>query len=360
MASKPRRAGKEVGDPKLPVVIPQSGDGRPEDVAIGIVVIGARFGWRAGRLALAPLRAAGRVTGATGRVQRVTGGVGAEGRAVTSQGRAGVEAVVDRVLASPLPEELAQIVIDRHVIERVVADVVPRLSLDEVLTAALDDERTQQQFERALESPAVKRMAMTAAQSRLAAEVADRLLASPEVRAALARQTVGFGGELVAKLRNVAGQADDRTSRAKPQEDGPRYGGIATRMIALGTDAALVHLLVLVPAVFVALIASLFGGLHSGPLVDALLGVAWFVIVAVYFVGFWSVLGQTPGLRLTGSRVVDHKGSSPSVGRSIVRLIGLVLAVVPLFAGFLPVFFDRRRRALQDYLAGTDVVADQT
>jgi uncharacterized RDD family membrane protein YckC len=90
---------------------------------------------------------------------------------------------------------------------------------------------------------------------------------------------------------------------------------------------------------------------------DTLLGVGWFLIVAVYFVGFWTVLGQTPGLRLVGVRVVDHRGRSPSVLRSIVRLIGLALAVIPLFAGFLPVFFDRRRRALQDYLAGTDVVA---
>ena len=360
MTNGPGRVGNEVRESKLPVVIPQSGDGRPEDVAIGLVVIGARFGWRAGRLALAPLRAAGRVTGATGRVQRVTGGVGAEGRAATSRGRVGVEVLIDRALASPLPEELAQIMIDRHVIERVVADVVPRLSLDEALTAALEDERTQQQFEQALESPAVKRMAMTAAESRLAAEIADRLLASPEVRAALARQTVGFGGELVAGLRNAAGKVDDRTSHAKSPEDGPRYGGIATRMIALGTDAALVHLLVLVPAIFIWLIGSLFGGLHSGWLVDALLGVAWFVIVAAYFVGFWTVLGQTPGLRLTGSRVVDHTGSPPSVGRSIVRLVGLALAVIPLFAGFLPVFFDHRRRALQDYLAGTDVVADES
>ncbi|HST18637.1 MAG TPA: RDD family protein [Gaiellaceae bacterium] len=360
MATRPDNLTSKTRDPKLPVVLPQSGDGRPEDVAIGLVVIGARFGWRAGRLALAPLRAAGRITGTTGRVQRVTGGVGAEGRTATSRGRAGVEAVVDRALASPLPEELAQIVIGRHVIERVVADVLPRLSLDETLTAALEDERTQQQFVRALESPAVKQMAMTAAESRLAAEVADRLLASPEVRAALARQTVGFGGELVHRLRNVARRIDDRSSRGSADEGHRRHGGIATRMIALATDAALVHLLVLVPAIFIALIASLFGGLHSGWLVDSVLGIAWFVIVAVYFVGFWSVLGQTPGLRLTGSRVVDHTGSPPSVGRSIVRLIGLALAVIPFFAGFLPVFFDNRRRALQDYLAGTDVVAHQT
>ena len=317
MATRPGPAGKEVRDAKLPVVIPQSGDGRPEDVAIGLVVIGARFGWRAGRLALAPLRAAGRLTGTTRRVQRVTGGVGAEGRAATSRGRAGMEAVVDRVLASPLPEELAQIVLDRHVIERVVADVLPRLSLDEALTAALEDERTQQQFERTLENPAVKRMALTAAESRLAAEIADRLLANPQVRAALAGQAVGFGGELVAVLRNVARGIDDRSSRGSADEGDPRHGGIATRMIALATDAALVHLLVLVPAIFVWLIASLFGGLHSGWLVDALLGIAWFVIVAAYFVGFWTVLGQTPGLRLTGSASSTTRGRRRrSAGRS--------------------------------------------
>ena len=36
--------------------------------------------------------------------------------------------------------------------------------------------------------------------------------------------------------------------------------------------------------------------------------------------------------------------------------MGLVLAIVPLFAGFLPVLVDDRRRALQDFLAGTVVL----
>jgi uncharacterized RDD family membrane protein YckC len=359
MTTGPGRVGNEVRDPKLPVVIPQSGDGRPEDVAIGLVVIGARFGWRAGRLALAPFRAAGRVTGTTGRMQRVTGGVGAVGRSATSRGRAGVESVVDRALASPLPEELAQIVLDRHVIERIVADVLPRLSLDEALTAALEDERTQQQFEQALENPAVKRMALTAAESRLAAEIADRLLANPEVRAALAGQATSFVEELVDALRRRAEQVDDRTSRSAP-DTGVRYGGVATRAIALATDALLAHVAVLVPALFITLIASLVGGLGSNWLVDTLLGVGWFIIVGAYFVVFWTAVGQTPGLRMMRLRVIDGKGESPSAGRSFVRLIGLALAIIPLFAGFLPVLFDRRRRALPDYLAGTVVVADQS
>jgi hypothetical protein len=44
--------------------------------------------------------------------------------------------------------------------------------------------------------------------------------------------------------------------------------------------------------------------------------------------------------------------------RSIVRLIGLGLAIIPLFAGFLPVLVDDRRRALQDFMARTVVIYD--
>jgi uncharacterized RDD family membrane protein YckC len=48
----------------------------------------------------------------------------------------------------------------------------------------------------------------------------------------------------------------------------------------------------------------------------------------------------------------------PSPGRSLLRLVGLVLAIVPLFAGFIPVPFTERRRGLPDFLAGTAVVYD--
>jgi uncharacterized RDD family membrane protein YckC len=39
-------------------------------------------------------------------------------------------------------------------------------------------------------------------------------------------------------------------------------------------------------------------------------------------------------------------------------VIGLGLAIIPFFAGFIPVLFDHRRRGLPDYLAGTVVVYD--
>ena len=42
--------------------------------------------------------------------------------------------------------------------------------------------------------------------------------------------------------------------------------------------------------------------------------------------------------------------------RALVRLIALVLAAIPLLAGYLMVLFDDRRRGLHDRLARTVVI----
>jgi uncharacterized RDD family membrane protein YckC len=78
--------------------------------------------------------------------------------------------------------------------------------------------------------------------------------------------------------------------------------------------------------------------------------------MTVYFVGFWAVTGQTPGMRLMHVRVVARDGRPPSVWRGLVRLVGLILSIIPLFAGFLTVLVDDRRRSLADMLAGTVVL----
>jgi uncharacterized RDD family membrane protein YckC len=90
--------------------------------------------------------------------------------------------------------------------------------------------------------------------------------------------------------------------------------------------------------------------------VGAVLAIGWMVVVGGYLVLFWSVTGQTPGMRAMHVRVVDANGDPPSLGRAIVRLVGLVLAIIPLFAGFLPVLVDDRRRGIHDMLAGTVVL----
>ena len=313
---------------------------------------------RLGRMALGPARAAAR-----------------SGRSALS-GEA--ERAVDAVLAGPLPETVAQSIVEHHVVERVLAEwleamvATPSGSSPERL-------RLEQALERALASPELERRLSDAISSRLTETLADRVvqseafrtalartLESPEVRAALARQTAGFGADIAASLRRRARAADDGAERRIRRAVGrrpraasaPAYGGLVARAVAIVADALLVHLAFLVVAASIALIESLFDAFHSGWLTGSLLGAGWAVVVVGYFVLFWSTTGQTPGMRLLSLRVLTGSGGPPSVWRALVRFVGLILAVIPLFAGFAPVLFDDRRRALQDYLAGTAVVSE--
>jgi uncharacterized RDD family membrane protein YckC len=145
-----------------------------------------------------------------------------------------------------------------------------------------------------------------------------------------------------------------------PRLTGPDvpYAGIATRAVALAVDVAIAHVIVFAGGAILALIGSLVADIRLDTLARVLAAAAWLAVVGSYFVLFWSTAGQTPGMRLMGLRVMTGDGVHPGVMRSIVRVIGLGLAIVPLFAGFLPVLVDERRRGLHDLLAGTVVRYD--
>ena len=134
------------------------------------------------------------------------------------------------------------------------------------------------------------------------------------------------------------------------------YAGIATRGLALAVDAALVALVFLTVTAVVGFVVSLVWNPRPASIVGSGIGGAGLLFEAAYFAGFWSTAGQTPGMRLMQLRVVDGSGSVPGLGRSLVRVLGLGLAILLLFTGFLPVLVDDRRRALQDFLAGTTVL----
>ena len=134
------------------------------------------------------------------------------------------------------------------------------------------------------------------------------------------------------------------------------YAGIATRGIALTVDAAIANGIYIVGAALLGLIGSLVGDLHPRWLVALLAAAGWALTVGGYFVLFWTTTGQTPGMRLMRLRVVTYRGERVHFVRALIRLVGLLLAILPLFAGFIPVLIDERRRALQDFLARTIVV----
>jgi len=136
------------------------------------------------------------------------------------------------------------------------------------------------------------------------------------------------------------------------------YAGFVTRAIAFAIDVALIDL----AAALVAIVVGLGMSALDVPdvvrtitiAVGAVAYLAWFV---GYFATFWSTTGQTPGARVMGVRVVCANGGEPvSLRAAVVRLAGMVLAAIPLFAGFLLILIDDRRRGLQDRLARTVVV----
>jgi uncharacterized RDD family membrane protein YckC len=136
------------------------------------------------------------------------------------------------------------------------------------------------------------------------------------------------------------------------------YAGFVTRAIAFAIDVALIDL----AAAFVAIVVGL--GISALDVPDVVVtiaiaigGVAYVAWFVGYFATFWSTTGQTPGARVMGVRVVCASGSEPVRMRAaVVRLAGMVLAAIPLFAGFLLILVDDRRRGLQDRLARTVVV----
>lgn len=82
----------------------------------------------------------------------------------------------------------------------------------------------------------------------------------------------------------------------------------------------------------------------------------FFVMSALYFALFSTLMGQTPGQRLLKIRIVDFQGRGPSVGRSLVRVLSGMLSLVPAGLGAIWMFFDDERRAMHDHLAQTYVV----
>lgn len=278
-----------------------------------------------------------------------------------------IERVLDELLAGPLPEALARSMVEHRVLERFAGELAKRGDLEVMAVSALESEQAERLARRVLASPALEQLLVQAVESPALQQALNRLVQDPEFQQALgevlAQQTTGFAEHVVGAARKRAVAADDvlerlprRLFRKQVWTGDPGYAGLGSRGIALAIDALLANVIFVTTAALVNLVASLFGGLRPHWLAATIGGVGLLLVVVVYFVAFWATVGQTPGMGLMRLRVLDRSDEPPGVARSLVRFAGLVLAIVPLFAGCLPALVDDRRRALQDFLAGTVVV----
>ncbi len=213
--------------------------------------------------------------------------------------------VLDRILAGPFPEELGRMLADRRVLERIAAQLAADGRLEEVV-------------ERAVAQPAVHEA----------------------LRRALAQETASVAGTLASTLRARTRGLDPRVDWARSPAP-PEAAGVVTRAVALVVDAAVIGLVSASLSAMAALVASLVGSLRPVWLVSLLLTLGWGAVGIVYFSFFWSLLGQTPGMRLMRVHVRAPGGAPPSLGRAVLRSIALAAAIIPCFAGFLPALFDQ-------------------
>jgi uncharacterized RDD family membrane protein YckC len=138
--------------------------------------------------------------------------------------------------------------------------------------------------------------------------------------------------------------------------------------------AALVDLAVLAPATLVfILIVGRIVGLSLPPTkhatIDYWLDLAlagdpalWggfglvLAIATVYVVVFQATLARTLGMRVMRLTVIDVYGEAPTPWRVAARTAGYWLGVATLGLGFVWIGFDREKRGLHDWIAGTYVI----
>ena len=246
-------------------------------------------------------------------------------------------------------------------------------AVERAIVRVLESDAAQEALERALASPAVERTAVKVLDSDLVDRVWERLLASdeaqklveriaeaPEVRAAIASQGVGLLDDIGRQVRRIAGHLDDALERViralirRPRAEPTEHVGLVTRALAFLLDGVVLNGFFLLAA---AILNTLFGGGDGveGQAVVVGLG-AWVIAAALYLLTFWSLAGQTPGMRALSIRIVSD--GSPRLGpaRARRRLVGLVLAAIPLGLGFVGVVIRDDRRGFHDRHADTDVV----
>ena len=291
----------------------------------------------AARLLGAGARGAGAVGRATGIDKAVE--IATEEAIVSAVESEAVERAIARVLEGPVIEEAVQGALDSAAVKK-------------ALLETLDSELVDEVWRRLLAGPQVQQMV-------------ERIAEAPEVRAAIASQSIGLLGDIGRQIAKLARDLDDSVERIvrriffrRRRPLPTNRAGVVTRGVAFGIDAVIINLFFTVLAGAVTLVATFLGGSGDGVPKGALAAGSfiWLMVVGTYLVGFWSLAGQTPGMRFLGIRLNERR---LPLRRSIKRLIGIGLSIITFGIGFLGIVFGESRRSWADRMGHTEVVYDE-
>jgi uncharacterized RDD family membrane protein YckC len=275
--------------------------------------------------------------------------------------------------AGRLAEATGVDVVAEDAIEEAIVRALRSPAIERALVRVIERNAVQDAIQRALTSDEVAEAVVTALDSQLADRVWGEILASdkaqmlveriaeaPEVRAAIAEQGVGLITDVGRRLTKITEALDDSAERLahkivgrSGEETETDQVGLVTRGLAAGVDLAIVALVLALGSRL--LDAVVLGG-DGMPIA---LAVALALLCgAAFFVGFWSLIGQTPGMRFLSIRLSVDGSREVGLPRALVRILAVPLALLPLGAGVLWVLISTTRRGWHDHLAGTTVVYD--
>jgi uncharacterized RDD family membrane protein YckC len=281
-------------------------------------------------------------------------GAGAVGRATgidKAVEMAAEEAIVSAVESEAVERAIAR-VLEGPVVEQAVQDALDSAAVKKAIVETLDSELVDEVWRRLLAGPQVQQMV-------------ERIAAAPEVRQAIASQSVGLLGDIGRQIAKLARELDNAVERIvrkvffrRRRPLPTNRAGLVTRGAAFIIDAVIINLFFTVIAGAATLLATFFGGSGEG-VPRGLIAVGsftWLLVVGAYLGGFWTLAGQTPGMRFLGIRLNERRLPP---GRAFRRLIGLGLSFITLGIGFLGVVFGESRRGWADRMGKTEVVYEE-
>jgi uncharacterized RDD family membrane protein YckC len=137
---------------------------------------------------------------------------------------------------------------------------------------------------------------------------------------------------------------------------GWHYAGFWVRFLAIIIDAIVLGLLsaALIPLTGAEMITTTTNGVVTVNYASN----AWSTLIGlIYFVGLWAWRGQTIGMMPFNMKVVGvADGNKIDILRGLLRYVGIIISIIPLFLGLIWAAFDSRKQGWHDKIAGTVVI----
>ena len=194
-----------------------------------------------------------------------------------------------------------------------------------------------------------------------AQKLVERVAGAPEIRAAIASQGAGLLTDIGVRLTVITEHLDDameRVMRSQDAESETDQAGLATRSVAAAVDLGL---LFAGYALIASVVSSLFTTVSGKHPSLAWLIVGWTTLIltgGAIFAGFWSLAGQTPGMRFLSIRLSSTDSRQITFGRALRRVFGAVLSLLSFGLGYLAILRNPSRHAWHDRMTRTEIIYD--